>query len=172
VFEVGVDAAVGDEADEVEAPARSGGDGFLENFIAGERAVADGKVDAGEFLIDDATGAEVEVANLGISHLSFGEADLKTAGLESAPGVISVKAIVDGGFGEKGGVALFFGTGAAGGVDAPTVANQKKNRLGHPARIMERREKSRVELSQHLASGRMAKSWGLRFLRKKRRIVG
>jgi len=91
--------------------------------------------------------------------------------LESAPGVILIKAGVNGGFGEEGSVALFLRTGTTGGVDAPTVTDEKKNRLGHPARITHRGQKSRVDLSRHLASVRMAKTWGLRFLRKKRRIV-
>ena len=60
MFKVRVDATVGDEADEVKSLARRGPDRLLEDLILGEGAVADGKVDAGEFLIDDATGAEVE----------------------------------------------------------------------------------------------------------------
>jgi len=42
VFEMGVDATIGDEADEVKALARSGRDGLLKNLVFGERAVADG----------------------------------------------------------------------------------------------------------------------------------
>jgi hypothetical protein len=166
-----VDATVGDETNEVKALARGGRDGFLQNLVLGEGAVADSQVDAGEFLVDDATGAEVEVTNFRISHLSLGETDLEAAGLKSAPGVILVEAVMDRGFGEKGGVALFFGTGAAGRIDAPAVTDEKKNGLGHPIRITQRGDKSRVDLSRHWASNRMAKTWRLRFLRKKRRIV-
>ena len=166
-----VDAAVGDEADEVDALAGRGVDGFLQSFVLGLGAVTDGEVDAGEFLVNDAAGAEVEVADLGISHLALGQADFQAAGLESAPGIVLIETIVDRGLGEEGGIALFLRTDAAGGIDAPTVTNEEKNGSRHRERVTQRVAKSRVDLSQLLASARRAVSWGLRFLRKKRTIL-
>jgi len=64
------------------------------------------------------------VADFRISHLSLGETDLETTGLESAPGVVLVKTVVDGGFSEEGSVTLLFGTGASGGINAPSISNQ------------------------------------------------
>ena len=171
MFKVGVDAAVGNEPDEMEALACGGRDGLFENLVFGQGAVADRKVDAGKFLIDDATGTEVEVSNLGIPHLSFRQANLEAAGLESAPRIVLVKAVMHGGFGKQGGVPLLFGSISASWIDTPAITDKEKNGLGHPARITQRGEESRVDLSRHLASDRMAKTWGLRFLRKKRTIV-
>ena len=42
--------------------------------VGEEIAAADGAVDAGEFLVDDAAGADVEVAYLGVAHLPAGQA--------------------------------------------------------------------------------------------------
>ena len=54
---------------------------FLEDRISAESAVLNGEIDAGEFLIDDATGSEVEMSHFGISHLALGQADLESASL-------------------------------------------------------------------------------------------
>ena len=43
--------------------------------------------------------------------------------------VLAVKLIVDRGGGQEGGVPLFFGARASGGVDAPTVSDEQKDRL-------------------------------------------
>ena len=127
MIEMGVDAAIGNQPDEVEAFTGGGGEGVLQGFVPGEGTIADGQVNAGEFLVHDATGPEVEVPHFGVSHLSFGEADLQTAGLESAPRIILVKAVVNRGFGKQGGVSLLFGARATGRVDSPTIPNQQEN---------------------------------------------
>ena len=72
-----VDAAVGDEADEVQrVPAVGGaihrGD---ERRVGEEIAVADALVDARQVLVDDAAGAHVHVADFGVAHLPGGQAD-------------------------------------------------------------------------------------------------
>ena len=94
MIDVGVDSSIRYEADEVEAVALGRLDSFLEDGIMAESAVLNGKIDAGEFLIDDATGSEVEMSHFGISHLALGEADLKSTGLESGLGVSGVELIM------------------------------------------------------------------------------
>jgi hypothetical protein len=42
--------------------------------------IADGFVDAGEFLVDDAAGTDIEMAYFGISHLAIGEANIFSMG--------------------------------------------------------------------------------------------
>jgi hypothetical protein len=76
----GVHAAVGDEADQVHA--RRGAQRLGHDLVLGQRAVLDGAVDAREVLGDDRAGAEVEVADLGVAHLSRGQADRLAAGGE------------------------------------------------------------------------------------------
>ena len=66
-----MDAAIGDEADEVESSGFRFFECAFEDVILCDRAFGDGFVDAGEVLIDDAPGSEVEVADLGVPHLPF-----------------------------------------------------------------------------------------------------
>jgi hypothetical protein len=84
VVEGAVDAAIGDEAQEVEATAMeasvSEGGGDLRVLV--ERALGDGAVDARDIHLGDAACAEVEVADLAVAHLAVREPDVKAAGAE------------------------------------------------------------------------------------------
>ncbi len=85
VLPAGVHAAVGDEAEQVQAPARAvagplaGGE---QRLVLEEAAVGDRVVDPGQVLLDDRAGAEVEVADLGVAHLAVGQADVAALGGE------------------------------------------------------------------------------------------
>ena len=77
VVDVRVDAAVGDEPEQVDvspallrAPER--GD---ERLVLEEAAVLDRAVDPLEVLVEDAAGADRQVADLGVAHLPGGQAD-------------------------------------------------------------------------------------------------
>jgi hypothetical protein len=85
----------------------------------------DGEINAGEFLIDDATSAEVEMSHFGIPHLAFGQADLESARLESRLGVSDVELIMHWGRGQKGGVSLEGGALPTCWIDPPTITNEK-----------------------------------------------
>ena len=50
--------------------------GAAENLILEEVTVLDGLGNAGELLIDDAACADIGMADLGISHLALGKADI------------------------------------------------------------------------------------------------
>ncbi len=65
------------KSDEMEGPAALQGPGqrVAEDGIPLQGSVLDGAVDLREVLIDDPPGAEVEMADLGVSHLSRGEPD-------------------------------------------------------------------------------------------------
>ena len=84
-----------------------------------------GEINAGEFLIDDAACAEIEMSHLGISHLAIGQADLESARLESGLGVGGVEFIVHWGRGQKGGISLEGSALLARWIDPPTVTNEK-----------------------------------------------
>ena len=76
VGEAGVDAAARDQADQVQ---RSGAVARRracrpQRRVLEEAAVRDRLVDAGEVLLDDRAGAEVQVADLGVAHLARGQA--------------------------------------------------------------------------------------------------
>ena len=92
---VGVDAAIGEEAEEVEGAAILSGE--LHGAERGWGPVkkepsAMALVDAGHVHADDASGAEVEVADLGVAHLAIGEADEVFAGAEQGVGELAEEA--------------------------------------------------------------------------------
>ena len=124
---VGVDAAVGEQADEVEGAAFLAGEvvGAGEGGVGGERAVEDGGVDAGHVHVDDAAGAEVEMADFAVAHLAFGEADEVLAGADEGVGVFAEEVVVGGLTGEGDGVAV--GVGAV----APAVEDGKDDGFWH-----------------------------------------
>ena len=83
----GVDAAVGDEADQVQAPARArraASQAATQRLVLEEGAVGDRVVDPRQVLLDDRAGAEVEVADLGVAHLPVGQPDVAARGRERA----------------------------------------------------------------------------------------
>ncbi len=47
-----------------------------------EAAVLDGRIDAGQILIDDPAGAQVHVADLGVAHLAIRQADVAAFGVD------------------------------------------------------------------------------------------
>jgi hypothetical protein len=94
VFNMGVNTAIRDESDQVEAVAMGGLDNFFEDRITVEIAILNGEINSGEFLIDDATCAKIEMSYFGIPHLAFGQADLESARLEPGLGVGGVELIM------------------------------------------------------------------------------
>jgi hypothetical protein len=98
---------------------------FLKDRVTIESAILNGEIDAGEFLIDDATCAEIEMSYFGISHLAFRQADLESARLEPGLGVGGVELIMHRGRGQKGGVSLEGGALPTCWIDPPTVTNEK-----------------------------------------------
>ena len=81
-----VDAAVGDEPDQVQPPARglarARAQAAAQDLVLEEAAVGDRVVDPRQVLLDDRPGAEVEVADLGVAHLAVGQADVAAGGGE------------------------------------------------------------------------------------------
>ena len=57
------------------APVADIGHGPQQHRIPLEGSIADGEVDPGQVLVDDAPGADIEVANLGVPLLTLWEAD-------------------------------------------------------------------------------------------------
>jgi hypothetical protein len=83
VLPPGVDAAVGDEAHQVQAAARAGAGrlaGGPQYRVLEEAAVGDRVVDPGQVLLDDRSRTEVEVPHFGVAHLAVGQADIAPAG--------------------------------------------------------------------------------------------
>ena len=103
-----VDAAVGDQPEQVQPPARAfararaGGD---QRLVFVEGAVGDRAVDAGQVLPDDRSGAEVQVADLGVAHLADRQADVGALGGELGVRVARPEVVEDRRVGERDRVA-------------------------------------------------------------------
>ena len=128
---MGVNTTVGSESNEVETMAADCMEGFLQLRVLRKLTFRNREIDAGKFLIDGTTCSEIEVADLRISHLSLRESDDEPAGLKAGAWVFTVETIVNRSVGEEGGVALLFSPSFTGGVDSPTITNQKENGLLH-----------------------------------------
>ncbi len=124
---VGVDAAVGDEADEVKGAALLSGElaGTCEGGVGEEGAVEDGGVDAGHVHADDAARAKIQVADFAVAHLAVGETDEVVAGVEKGVREAAEEGVVDGFAGLGDGVAV------RGGAVAPAVENSENDGFGH-----------------------------------------
>src|SRR6185369_4963558 len=84
VFQRGVDVARAGQPHEVQRPARAlgGVDRLADDRVRVESAVLDAEVDADDVLVDDAPGAQVQVADLAVAHLSVGQADVVAGGAD------------------------------------------------------------------------------------------
>lgn len=82
-------------------------------------AVLDGVVDLYEILIDDAAGADIEVSNFAVSHLSVGQTDVLAAGLKLAVGVGGEEVVPVGCGGDGDDVVLLMV------AEAPSVENHE-----------------------------------------------
>src|SRR5690349_14639492 len=82
--------------------------GLLEERDLVELLVGDEEIDAGDVHVDDAAGADVEMADFTVAHLAFGKADGGTGSMDQSVGKFAEQFIV-GGFAREGdGVAFGF----------------------------------------------------------------
>ena len=103
VLPAGVHAAVGDEAEQMEAAAWAAQGpvaGRQQRLVFEEAAVGDRLVDPREVLLDDRPGAEVEVADLRVAHLALRKADVATLRGEARMGEVGPETVEDGRAGE------------------------------------------------------------------------
>ncbi len=128
VLLVGVDAAVGDEAEEMKLAAAVLGalHGSDDGGVLLEFVFRDELVDAGDVHVDDAAGAEIEVADFAVAHLAVGQADEVLGGADEGVGILAEQLVVGGLAGEGDGVVGGFG------AVAPSVEDGEDERtLGH-----------------------------------------
>ena len=86
------------EAHQMAGPARSAelADQTSERLIACQAAVVDGRIDPPDLLIDDAPGAETEMADLGIAHLTAGQPDFDARGVQQRVGAFRHESVIGG----------------------------------------------------------------------------
>ncbi len=122
---VTVHAAVGDEPEKMQPLALCARERFLQNRIFFQLAIRDRFVDASQILINNPASAEIQVADFGVAHLSFGQSDIEAARAQFSVGIFAIELIVKRGLREKGSVSIRFALRAAAGINSPTVANQQ-----------------------------------------------
>ena len=127
VVEAGVHAAVAGEAHEVHSLALAHGilEGALHLLVLHDAAVLAGAVDFHEVLIDDASGTDIQVAHLRVTHLSVGQTHVLAAGLQLAVGIGSIEIVHVGCRRLIDDVAFLFV------ADAPSVEDHQQSFLCH-----------------------------------------
>ena len=103
-----VHAAVRDQPDQVQAPARAAAGcvaGGQQHLVLEQRAVGDRVVDPRQVLLHDRSRAQVQVADLGVAHLPLGQADVAPARRQGRARVAPPELVEDRGLGERDGVA-------------------------------------------------------------------
>ena len=78
VFVMAVHSAVGKQSEKMELVSSRAHECFARDRIAGELTIRDRLVDSSEILINDPARAEIEMAHLRVSHLSFRQTNIET----------------------------------------------------------------------------------------------
>src|SRR5437868_3658541 len=102
--------------------ARSG-ESFLRNFISFEFAGGDRFINVREILKNNAAGAQIEVADFGVSPLTFGHTDIGAARAQFAAGIIARELIMKRRLRKERGVTVLLRFGFAARINPPAVAN-------------------------------------------------
>src|SRR6266852_1641626 len=87
-------------------------------------AILDHQLDASAVHVNDASGADVEVTDFAIAHLSVGQANIFAAGVNERVGILLQQAVVAGLACQRDGVGAGFST------VAPAVENDEDERFG------------------------------------------
>ncbi len=108
---IGVHAAVGEQSEQVKAAAAGAGvfHGGEQDRMGEEFAVLDHELDARAVHVHDASRADVEVADFAVAHLTFGQSDVRTAGVNQGVGILAQQAVVGGLAGKRDGIGFGFG---------------------------------------------------------------
>ena len=109
MLDVRMHAAVAHQPDQMQLASAAALHRVEQQRLAEEFAAGDQLVDARDVHLDDAAGADIQVAHFAIAHLPFGQADVRAGGVNQRVGKILQQAVVIGFAGEGDGVALGFG---------------------------------------------------------------
>src|SRR5262245_56510899 len=107
----------------MKAGAGSLAESLLEDRVGRQFAILYCFVDPGEVLIDDAARSEIQMTDLRISHLTAGEADVRTTGTQATAGIGLIEKIVERRFPQQGGIPIGLGLLTSVRIDSPPVPN-------------------------------------------------
>src|SRR5689334_5215069 len=118
----------------MQAAATGFGESFVDDRVPSQLTVRDGFVNSGEVLVDDSSGAEVEVSDLRVAHLSLRKANVHARSAHLAPGVSSIQLIMKGSTGKQRCVPVSDCLRFSVGINAPPVSDDQNNWLRHTHR--------------------------------------
>ena len=101
---------------------------LLRNRIPGELSIRQRAINTGQVLINNPAGPKIKVANFGIPHLTVGQTDVGPARAQFTSGIIPIKVVMKGGFGEQRCISILFSFFAPSRIDPPAVSNDENNR--------------------------------------------
>src|SRR5215831_385500 len=123
MVDVGMHAAVAEQAEEMELARAAALHGLLEQRNLIELMIGDEKVDARDVHVHNAASTDVEVANFAVAHLAFGKTNGGAGCLDQRVREFAEEFIVSGFAREGDGIALSFG------AVTPAVQHSKYDRL-------------------------------------------
>ena len=120
---VAVHTAVGNKSNKVKALTL----GFLERSLESldllQGVVLDRLVNAGEVLVNDPTGTEVEVTHFGVAHLTFRKPHIQAGSGKKSLGILFLHLVVKGRGRKFDGVAIFLRGLFSTGVNTPAITD-------------------------------------------------
>ncbi len=84
------------------------GDNLFDGIGIGDRTGFDSLVNFWQFLHHNPAGTKIHMADFGIAHLPFGQADIKTAGFQKAGRIVGIKRVPNRGVGQCNRIVLAF----------------------------------------------------------------
>ena len=90
---LGMDAAIAEQAEQVQGTAFGVRHGALQSGILGQSAGADQLVDPSDVHLDDAARANVQVADFAVAHLAVRKPHVLSVRSDQRPGIVAPKAI-------------------------------------------------------------------------------
>ena len=123
VLDVRVHAAIAQQTDQVQSMPPPALHGFEQQRLLKQGAGLDRAVNPGDVHVNDAAGADIQMAHFAVAHLSLGQSNRRPRGMHQGIGKLGQQPVIVGLAGQSDGVAGAFG------AISPAVENGKNNRL-------------------------------------------
>src|SRR5438874_1375636 len=104
------------------------GKGFLGDAVLFQLAGGNRFVYSGQILVNNSSGAEVEMADFRVSHLSFRQTHIRSACAQFTARKIAIELVVKRRVREQGGITILFCLRFTAWINAPAIANNEHDR--------------------------------------------
>src|SRR4029450_634393 len=112
---------------------------FLQNAILLQVAVSDRFVDPGQVLINNPPRAEIEMTDLGVSHLPFGQPHVLPARAQCRARIILIETVVKRRLRKQGRVTILFPVSFSARIDSPSIPDHEDDGSCHTPHSPDRR---------------------------------